>query len=119
MSPSILVFLTLAAAPPLPPGVEMPVVADARLKLELVAAEPDIVTPMGIAVDERGRLLVVESHTHFRPADYKGPPADRIRVFEDTDGDGRADKITTFFEGTQSTMNLAVYRDGSLYVATR
>ena len=73
------------------------------LKIELFAAEPDIVTPTGIAVDAEGRVLVIESHTHFRPEDYAGPPADRIRMFEDTDGDGRADQITTFFEGTQST----------------
>ena len=64
-------------------------------------------------------MLVVECHTHFRPPDYQGPPADRIRIFTDTDGDGRAETITTFFEGTQSTMNVAVHPDGSVYVATR
>ena len=32
---------------------------------------------------------------------------------------GRADRITTFFEGTSSTMDVEVYRDGSVYVATR
>jgi putative membrane-bound dehydrogenase-like protein len=96
-----------------------PRVLDKRLKLELFAAEPQIVTPTGIAVDDRGRVLCIESHTHFRPKDYKGPATDRIRMFQDTDGDGRADRITTFFEGTTYTMNLAVYHDGSIYVATR
>ena len=99
--------------------VAIPKVVDARLKIELFASEPDIVTPTGIAVDSKGRVLVVESHTHFRPEGYQGPPADRIRVFEDTDGDGRADRITTFFEGTKWTMNVGVHPDGSLYVATR
>lgn len=98
---------------------EPPRALDDRLTIELFAAEPDLVTPTGIAVDQQGRLLVIESHTHFRPENYSGPPADRIRVFEDTDGDGRADRITTFFEGTRSTMNLAVHHDGSVYVATR
>ena len=92
---------------------------DSRLILERVAAEPEIVTPTGLAVDARGRVLVIESHTHFRPKDYKGPPADRIRLFEDTDGDGRFDRVGTFFEGTRMTMNLAFARDGSLFVATR
>ncbi|MBI2825640.1 MAG: c-type cytochrome [Planctomycetia bacterium] len=92
---------------------------DPRIVIERFAAEPDIVTPTGIAVDAAGRVLVVESHTHFRPPDYAGPPADRIRMLEDTDGDGRADRITTFFEGTTATMNLAVYEDGSVLVATR
>ena len=40
-------------------------------------------------------------------------------MFEDTKGTGKADKITTFFEGTSSTMCLAFDREGALYVATR
>lgn len=99
--------------------IARPECLDTRLKIELFAAEPDIVTPCGLAVDERGRVLVVESHTHFRPKDYQGPPADRIRMFEDRDGDGRAERITTFFEGTTHTMNVGLHPDGSLYVATR
>ena len=92
---------------------------DSRLVFELIAAEPEIVTPTGIAVDQHGRVLVVESHTHFRPVNYQGPPADRIRVFEDRNGDGKPECTGTFFEGTQKTMNVAVARDGSVFVATR
>ncbi len=99
--------------------ITIPRVLDDRLKLQLFAAEPDIVTPTGIATDAKGRVLAIESNTHFRPKDYDGPPADRIRRFEDTDGDGRADRITTFFEGSVATMSAALYRDDSLYVATR
>jgi putative membrane-bound dehydrogenase-like protein len=110
----------LLAADSVPiPKVPTPKILDSRLKLELFAAEPQIVTPTGIAVDEKGRVLCIESHTHFRPKDYQGPATDRIRMFEDANGDGKADKITTFYEGTTSTMNLAVYHDGSVYVATR
>src|SRR5690349_8070722 len=114
MHSTLLILLATVAAP-----VELPRVVDPRLRIELVAAEPDIVTPTGIAVDERGRVLCIESHTHFRPKDYVGPPADRIRMFVDIDGDTKADRITTFFEGTTYTMNLAIFRDGSVYVATR
>jgi hypothetical protein len=35
---------------------QLPKVMDDRLVIELVASEPDIVTPTGIAVDERGRI---------------------------------------------------------------
>ncbi len=91
---------------------------DPRLVFERIAAEPEIVTPTGLAVDGRGRVLVIESHTHFRPKDYKGPPADRIRLFEDRDGDGKPECVGNFFEGTKFTMNLAVARDG-YFVATR
>lgn len=99
------------AAPPQP--------LDDRLKIELIAEQPDIVTPVGIDVDEHGRLYVIESHTHFRPDDYKGPQTDRIRVFEDTDGDRKPDKITTFHEGDTHTMSLKWHPNGWLYVATR
>src|SRR5689334_3843638 len=99
--------------------VEMPRVLDPRLKLELFAAEPEIVTPTGMGVDAKGRVLCIESHTHFRPKDYDGPPADRIRRFEDTDGDGKADRITTFFEGSKATMSVACHPSGDVYVATR
>ena len=96
-----------------------PTSRDPQLVIEQFAAEPDIVTPTGIVIDTLGRVLVVESHTHFRPPDYAGPPTDRIRALEDTDGDGRADRITSYYEGGKATMNLAVYEDGSLFVATR
>src|SRR5687768_1295453 len=99
--------------------VDKPKVLDSRLSFELFAAAPEIVTPCGIAVDAKGRVLVIESHTHFPPKDYAGPKADRIRMFVDTDHDGRSDKVTNFYEGTKHTMNLAVYHDGSVYVATR
>jgi len=111
--------LSLIGADAAPQPVALPKVNDPRLVVELVAAEPDIVTPCGLAVDQRGRVLVVESHSHFRPTDYAGPPTDRIRMFAGRRADGRAERATTFFEGTTWTMNVGVHPDGSVYVATR
>ncbi|MBN9118732.1 MAG: c-type cytochrome [Planctomycetes bacterium] len=111
------VLAATATAQPKPP--DAPVSADKRLVVEPFAAAPDIVHPIALDFDAKGRLLVVESHTHFRPANYGGPKFDRIRTFVDTDGDGKADKITTFYEGTTHTMDMAVHPDGSVYVATR
>ncbi len=100
--------------------IEVPKPLDDRLTVELFAAEPDIVTVTGLTVDSRGRVLVVESQTHFRPDDYDGPEKDRIRLLEDTTGDGRADRVETFFEGTTYTMNVAAHPfNGWVYVATR
>ncbi len=109
---------SVQAEPPRPP-IEVPKATDPRLIVELFAAAPDIVQPIAVDFDANGRLLVVESHTHFRPASYDGPNFDRIRILEDTNGDGKADRFTTFFEGTTATMDLAVHPDGSVYVATR
>jgi putative membrane-bound dehydrogenase-like protein len=98
---------------------QYPQIHDSRLCIEQFAAAPDIVHPIAVAFDRRGRLLVIESHTHFRPPSYQGPKHDRIRLLEDSDGDGKADRFTTFFEGTRFTMDIAAHPDGSIYVATR
>jgi putative membrane-bound dehydrogenase-like protein len=98
---------------------EAPRAADPGIQVTLFATAPDIVHPIGVAFDRRGRLLVIESHTHFRPKDYKGPARDRVRMLEDTDGDGKADRFTTFYEGTVATMGIAAHPDGSIYLATR
>lgn len=102
-------------------GAEKPrlLVEQPGFGLELVASEPDIVTPIGMTFDAKGRLLVIESHTHQRPEDYDGPAGDRIRMFADTDRDGRLDRWSTFAEGFQQATNLCVRPDGGVYVVTR
>lgn len=100
-------------------AADAPQARDERLTVELFAEHPQIVTPTGLAVAKDGRVFVAESHTHFRPDDYDGPTADRILIFEDTTGDGRADKRTIFHEGFTHVMDIEFHADGSLYVATR
>jgi putative membrane-bound dehydrogenase-like protein len=107
--------LAIASSPASPPPRSL----DSRLIFERIAAEPEIVTPTGIAVDRRGRVLVVESHTHFRPPGYQGPPADRVRVFEDCNHDGKLECTGSFVEGTRMTMSVAIAPDESIFIATR
>jgi putative membrane-bound dehydrogenase-like protein len=118
---AVLALLALGAAPHASAADpdDVPKAYDPRLIVELVAAAPEIVHPVSIACDARGRLLVIESHTHFRPPNYKGPPHDRIRLLEPSAGSGKPGRITTFFEGTRATMDIAVHTDGSVYLATR
>lgn len=99
--------------------VPVPTVTDRRLALTLVAREPDIVTPVGIAIDGAGRLFVVESNTHFRPDQYAGPRTDRVKRFEDRDGDGRFEQVSVFAEGFTFAMNVAFAPDGALYLVER
>src|SRR4051812_12665093 len=54
--------------------------------VELVAAEPDLVNPVAMCFDERGRIWVTESLEY--PRAEPGPGRDRVKVLEDTDGDG-------------------------------
>ena len=83
------------------------------------AENPDIVTPIGVAVAPDGRVFVQENHTHKRGKDYTGPETDRILVFEDTDGDGVSDERSVFYEGLIFSTDLLFGPDGDLYVATR
>lgn len=96
-----------------------PTCVDERLKLSVFASSPDIVQPVSAIFDARGRLLVIENHTHFRPDDYAGPATDRIRIVDDADHDGLADAFSTFYEGERDAMDLALHPDGSVYLATR
>ncbi len=87
--------------------------------IALFAENPDIVTPVGIAVAPDGRVFVQENHTHKRPAGYEGPETDRILIFEDTDGDGVSDLRSVFYEGHVFSTDLLFGPDGHLYFATR
>jgi len=98
---------------------EVPVSLDPRLTVELVAKEPEIRTPVGIQVDERGRLWVIENNTHFRPANYIGAPTDRILVFEDFGPDGRSRKVSIFADGFRNSMGIMLGTRGEVYLATR
>ncbi len=55
---------------------------DPRLKIELFAEHPQIVTPTGIDVDAQGRVWAIESNTHFPPPDYAGHKTDRLLVMQ-------------------------------------
>src|SRR5215217_2836408 len=97
--PTRSLLLALACLLPTSAPAAPPAVTDDRLVLELVAKEPDIVTPTGLAVDERGRVWVIENNTHQREPKYKGPTSDRVRVLDDLDAAGKARRVTTFADG--------------------
>lgn len=99
--------------------IDSPQSSDPSAKISLIASEPDVVTPIGATVDSHGKLLFIESNTHFRPTNYPGPLTDRIRVLDDTREQGKAPQISTFYEGTKLMMNLAADRDGSVIVSSR
>ncbi|WP_437205455.1 PVC-type heme-binding CxxCH protein [Planctomicrobium sp. SH664] len=74
--------------------------------VELVAAEPDIVNPVAMFIDERGRFWIAESVEYPRLS--PGVGRDRIKVLEDTDGDGKVDRTTLFAEGLNIPSGIAV-----------
>jgi putative membrane-bound dehydrogenase-like protein len=74
--------------------------------VEIVAAEPDVVNPVAMFIDEKGRFWITESFEY--PRREPGPGKDRIKVIEDTDGDGKVDKVTVFAEGLNIPSGIAV-----------
>lgn len=90
-----------------------------KFTITLFASAPQIVNPIGVQVDAKGRVFAIESHTHFRPKNYAGPAKDRILILEDTNGDSQADKVTVFHEGFTASMDLLLAANGDLYVAER
>ena len=68
-------------------------------EVKLFAAEPDIINPVAFTVDERGRLWVVECYEYPNRTPPGQKPKDRIKILEDTDGDGHADRVSVWAEG--------------------
>lgn len=65
-------------------------------KLELFASEPDIINPIYIQWDERGRLWALETIDYPNEVRSEDPGDDSLKILEDTDGDGKCDKVTVF-----------------------
>ena len=82
----------------------------AGFTVELVASEPMIVNPVAMCFDEKGRIWITESVEY--PRSEPGIGKDRIKVLEDTDGDGMADKQTIFTEGLNIPSGIAVGHGG-------
>ncbi|MBY0228974.1 MAG: hypothetical protein K2W96_06830 [Gemmataceae bacterium] len=77
--------------------------------VELVASEPDLVNPVAMCFDEKGRVWVTESLEY--PRRSAGPGKDRVKVIEIGE-DGKASKVTTFAEGLNIPSGIAVGHGG-------
>ena len=84
----------------------------AGYRMELAAAEPLVMDPIALSFDENGRLFVVEMRDYSERRDEQ---LGRIRLLEDTDGDGRFDKATVYAENLAWPSALIVY-DGGVFV---
>src|SRR6266849_4750849 len=64
--------------------------------VELFAAEPQVVDPVEMAFDENGRIYVAEMIDYPDDPPPGKPARSRIRLLEDTDGDGKIDRSVIF-----------------------
>ncbi len=100
-------------------GISKPTVLTPGWSIELVAAEPELVTPTDCCLDDSGRLLVIECHTHFPPEGYPGPKTDRVYRFDAAADDRTADRQRLFYEGGRATMAIANLGDGWIGLLSR
>lgn len=86
----------------------------AGFEVRLFAAEPEIAKPLNLAFDARGRLWLTQTTAYPYPAPEGANPTDAVKVLEDTDGDGRADRVTTFADGLNIPIGLLPREDGCI-----
>jgi len=84
-------------------------------EIRLFAAEPMVVNPVTMTWDERGRLWVLELYEYPLGAKDGEKPRDRIKILEDTDADGVADKVTVWADGMSLATGL-ILGNGGAYV---
>ena len=90
----------------LPPG----------FRIELVAAEPMIETPVAISFDDQGRMFVVEMRGYMRDVDgtTEKEPIGRVSLLTDTDGDGRMDRASSFADNLVMPRGVMPVKGGAL-----
>ena len=68
-------------------------------RIEVAAAEPQVIDPVAMRFDENGRMWVVEMGDYPNGPAAGGRPLSRVRWLEDTDGDGRYETSRVFADG--------------------
>jgi len=92
----------------------------ADFELQLFVAEPDIVKPIYMAWDERGRAWVIEALDYPHGLVDAGQPGKAaVKICEDTNGDGKADKFTIFADKLNLATSLVFVKGGIIVSEAR
>jgi hypothetical protein len=86
------------------------------MKVNLFASEkefPELTNAVQMAWDTKGRLWVAvwPTYPHWKPGE---PMNDKLLIFEDTRGSGKADKMTVFADGLHCPTGFEFYNGGVL-----
>ncbi|MFN0078628.1 MAG: c-type cytochrome [Prosthecobacter sp.] len=113
------VELKFKLPPPVPLSPEEAMKAFAvekGFRIELVASEPMIESPVAMSFDDQGRLYVCEMRGYMHDLNGAGEkePTGRVSLLEDTDGDGRMDKASVFLDGLVMPRAVLAVNGGAL-----
>lgn len=97
----------------MPSHIELP----PSLEISLFAQEPDIVDPVAICFDAASRMFVVEMRDYPLGIPPKNEPGGTIRLLEDTDHDGHADRSVLFADHLSYPTSIVPFRDGVIVAA--
>ncbi len=81
-------------------------------RIELVASEPEVISPVAMAFDENSVLYVVEMIDY---SERRGEQLSRVRRLEDRDGDGRFEHATVFLDNLPWATSVTCW-DGGVFV---
>lgn len=108
-------------AEPAPTEFKSPLSAEQSLRLfqipedvriEIAAAEPEVIDPVAIRFDELGQMWVVEMRDYPLGPAAGQPPLSQIRVLSDRDGDGRFETSVLFADKLLFATGLQPWRGG-------
>jgi putative membrane-bound dehydrogenase-like protein len=101
---------------PLPPGEALASFEMASgFSLALAAAEPDVIDPIAMCFDEKGRAYVLEMRDY---SERREEALGRVRLLTDDDGDGKFDRSSIFRENLKWPTAITCYRGGVFVAAT-
>ena len=96
-------------------------------RMDLLAAEPLVASPVAMAYDENGRAYVCEmrdypytdkAHHQRNQENPTDAAIGTVRLLEDTDGDGVFDQSTVFADGLSWPTGVACWKGGVFVAAT-
>src|SRR4051812_22702030 len=82
-------------------------------RIEKFISEPAVTSPVAMEFDENGRIFVIEMPGY--PLDTR--PTGRVKLLEDTNGDGRPDRSTVFADGLVLPTGVMRWKKGLLVTA--
>jgi putative membrane-bound dehydrogenase-like protein len=81
-------------------------------RIELFLSEPQVVSPVEMVFDENGRVYVAEMLDYPEDPPPGKPARSRIKLLDDTDGDGQIDRAVVFADQLLQVSGILPWKEG-------